>query len=136
MLSVTTSAVDNTAPTISNITSSLANGTYKAGQVVDVSVTFSEEVTSSGNVTVNFDTGRSCTFTIASSITGTCNYTVQSGDNSSDLTVSSVSGTIADATGLLITYPAAEELHLLFLILCRQGMLLPISITYRPIRSR
>lgn len=42
------------------------------------------------------DTDRTCTFTVSNSTTGTCNYTVQAGDTSADLTVSSISGTIAD----------------------------------------
>ncbi|MDD5050805.1 MAG: Ig-like domain-containing protein [Candidatus Pacebacteria bacterium] len=103
LVSVTTSTVDTTAPTISNVTSALANGTYKAGQVIDIDVTFSEQVTSTGNVTVNLDTGRSCTFTVSAATTGTCNYTVQAGDTSSDLTASSISGTIADTTGNAMT---------------------------------
>ncbi len=96
-LSVTTGSVDTTAPTISDVTSTLANGTYKVGQAIDIVVTFSEAVTSTGNVTVTLDTSRTCTFTVTASSTGTCTYTVQSGDTSSDLTVSSISGTIADA---------------------------------------
>ncbi len=103
MVTVTSGSVDTTAPTISSVSSSLANGTYKAGQVVDILVTFSEAVTSTGSVTVNLDTGRSCTFTVSSATTGTCNYTVQSGDTSSDLTASSISGTIADTSGNAMT---------------------------------
>ena len=37
--------VDTTAPTVSSITAITANGTYKAGQNLDFSVTFSESVT-------------------------------------------------------------------------------------------
>ena len=55
-------------------------------------------MTSTGNVTVTLDTGDTCTFTITSSTTGTCDYTVGAGDTSSGLTVSSVSGTIKDAS--------------------------------------
>ncbi len=56
-------------------------------------------MTSTGNVTVTLETGatdRTCTFTVSSTTTGTCNYTVQAGDTSSDLTVASITGTIAD----------------------------------------
>ncbi len=90
--------IDTTAPTITNITSSLANGSYKAGQIIPVAFTFSEAVTSTGSVVVMFDTGSTCSFTVASNTAASCNYTVQSGDSSSDLTVSGVSGTIKDAT--------------------------------------
>jgi hypothetical protein len=91
---------DITAPTITNVSSDKANGSYTVGEVIDIDVTFSEAVTSTGDVTVTLETGdtdRTCTFTVSSSTTGTCNYTVQAGDTSLDLTVSSISGTIKDA---------------------------------------
>jgi len=90
---------DSTAPTISSVSSNKTNGTYGEGEVIDIDVTFSEAVTSTGNVTVTLETGtidRTCTFTVSNSATGTCNYTVQGGDTSSLLTVSSISGTIVD----------------------------------------
>lgn len=93
-------STDATAPTITNVSSDKANGSYTTGEVIDIDVTFSEAVTSTGNVTVTLETGatdRTCTFTVSSSTTGTCNYTVQAGDTSADLTVSSISGTINDA---------------------------------------
>jgi photosystem II stability/assembly factor-like uncharacterized protein len=94
-----TATVDSTAPTITSVSSDKTNGTYGVGEVIDIDVTFSEAVTSTGNVTVTLETGdtdRTCTFTVSNGTTGTCNYTVQSGDTSADLTVSSISGTIAD----------------------------------------
>ncbi len=97
---------DSTPPTITNVTSDKADGSYKAGEVIDIDVTFSEAVTSTGNVTVTLETGatdRTCTFTVSNSTTGTCNYTVQAGDTSSDLTVSSISGTIADGASNAMT---------------------------------
>ncbi len=96
---VQTTSVDTTPPTISSVSSTKANGSYKAGDVIDVNVTFSEAVTSTGNVTVTLETGatdRTCTFAVTNSTTGSCNYTVQAGDTSSDLTVNTISGTIAD----------------------------------------
>lgn len=93
-------AGDTTPPTISNVTSSKTNGTYTTGEVIPIAVTFSEAVTSTGNVTVTLETGatdRTCTFTVSNSTTGSCNYTVQAGDTASDLTVNSLSGTIKDA---------------------------------------
>lgn len=95
-------AGDTTAPTVFNINSDKANGTYGAGEVIDIDVTFSEAVTSATVVTVTLETGatdRTCTFAISNSSTGTCNYTVQAGDSSADLTVNSISGTIADQAG-------------------------------------
>jgi len=101
MMTIAGTEVDSTAPTISSVSSDKTNGSYTVGEVIDIDVTFSEAVTSTGNVTVTLETGstdRTCTFTVSSATTGTCNYTVQVGDTSSDLTVSSISGTIADAS--------------------------------------
>ncbi|MES2223942.1 MAG: Ig-like domain-containing protein [Patescibacteria group bacterium] len=91
---------DNTSPIITNVSSDKANGNYTVGEVIDIDVTFSEAVTSTGNVTVTLETGttdRTCTFTVSNATTGTCDYTVQVGDTTSDLTVNSLSGTIKDA---------------------------------------
>jgi hypothetical protein len=92
------SGSDTIAPTVSSVNSDKANGTYTVGEVIDIDVTFSEAVTSTGNVTMTCETGdtdRTCTFTVTNGTTGTCNYTVQAGDTSADLNCV-VSGTIAD----------------------------------------
>ncbi|MEK7499961.1 MAG: hypothetical protein AAB649_05145 [Patescibacteria group bacterium] len=102
MFTIAGTLADSTAPTITSISSDKTNNSYTSGEVIDIDVTFSEAVTSTGNVTVTLETGatdRTCTFTVTSSTTGTCNYTVQTGDTSSDLTVSTISGTIDDAAG-------------------------------------
>lgn len=99
-LNVNSFTIDTTPPTVTNVSSDKPNGSYTTGAVIDVDVTFSEAVTSTGNVTVTLETGtidRTCTFTVSAATTGTCNYTVQAGDTSSDLTVSIISGTIKDA---------------------------------------
>ena len=100
-LSVTAFTIDTTLPTITNVTSDKANGTYGVAEVIDIDVTFSENVTSA-LVTVTLETGavdRTCTFSVSGASTGTCNYTVQNGDNSADLEVSAISGIITDASG-------------------------------------
>jgi hypothetical protein len=105
---------DTTAPTITNVSSDKTNGTYTVGEVIDIDVTFSEAVTSTGNVTVTLETGatdRTCTFTVSNGTTGTCNYTVQAGDTSADLTVSSISGTIADqSANAMVSFTPATNL--------------------------
>ncbi len=93
-------ALDSTPPTITSVSSDKTNGSYSVGEVIDIDVTFSEPVTSTGNVTVTLETGatdRTCTFSVSGSTTGTCNYTVQAGDTSSDLDIVSIGGTIADS---------------------------------------
>ena len=105
---------DVTPPTITNVSSDKANGSYTVGEVIDIDVTFSEAVTSTGNVTVTLETGttdRTCTFTVSNSTTGTCNYTVQAGDTTADLTVSSIAGTIADqSSNAMVSFTIATNL--------------------------
>ncbi len=111
---INNSTVDCTPPTIVNVTSSHANGTFTVGEVIAINVTFSEIVNSTGNVTVELETGatdRTCTFTVTSASSGSCNYTVQAGDTTSDLTVKSISGTIKDvALNDMVNFTPASNL--------------------------
>ena len=106
-LAVTSFTVDDDVlPTITNVSSNKADGTYGEGEVIDIDLTFSELVTSTGLVTVTLETGtvdRTCTFTVSSSTTATCNYTVLDGDASSDLNVKTISGVINDASANSLT---------------------------------
>jgi len=93
---------DDTAPTISNVSSDHANGTFGESEVIDIDVYFSEQVTSTGVITVTLETGttdRECEIAEISvaATSGTCNYTVQAGDISADLEVKTIAGTIQDA---------------------------------------
>jgi hypothetical protein len=100
--------VDTTAPTVSNVTSTLADGSYKAGQVVPVTVTFSEPVTVTGTPQLSLSTGSPATTAVnyasgSGTSTLTFNYTVVSGNTATDLDYASTSalalnsGTIRDA---------------------------------------
>ena len=94
--SFTTADVDS--PTVTSISSDKTNGSYTTGEVIDIDIVFSEAVTSTGNITVTLETGdtdQTCTFSVTNATTGTCNYTVQAGDNSLDLNAT-LSGTITD----------------------------------------
>jgi hypothetical protein len=94
---------DVTAPTISSVSSTTADGAYGAGSAINITVHFSEAVTSTGSVTVTLDTGRSCSFAVTNAASGSCTYTVQAGDTSADLTTTSLAGTIADQAGNAMT---------------------------------
>ncbi|RYZ68432.1 MAG: hypothetical protein EOP09_09465, partial [Proteobacteria bacterium] len=91
--SVGTMTIDTTAPTVVSVTSSLADGSYKAGQIVPIQVTFSENVVvvvdGSNPVKLKLETGTTDRDVIYASGTGssvlTFNYTVQATDTSSDL---------------------------------------------------
>lgn len=89
---------DTAAPTIASVTSPISDGRYVTGAVIPVTINFSEDVTSTGSVTVTFETGstdQTCSFTVDHTDSGTCTYVVQGNDRSGDLSVS-VSGTIVD----------------------------------------
>jgi hypothetical protein len=114
---------DVTSPTVNNINSSTANGSYKAGAVISIQVTFSENVTVTGTPRLTLETGSTDRIVDYASGSGTntltFTYTVQAGDTSADLdyvATSSLalnSGTIKDAANnnatLTLASPAASN---------------------------
>jgi hypothetical protein len=94
---VSVTAIDATAPIITNVSSDKADGTYTIGEVIDIDVTFSENV--SGTMALTLDSGGTCDITVTASNTGTCDYVVSATQNSLDLTLSSATGTVSDAAG-------------------------------------
>ncbi len=110
--------VNSVAPTVTSVSASTANGSYKIGDTISVTVAFSQAVTVSGTPTLLLETGavdRNATYVSGSgSSTLTFNYTVQSGDVSADLDYTSTSalalngGTIANGspTNADLTLPA------------------------------
>jgi hypothetical protein len=101
-----TLVVDSTAPTVSSVTTSPGSGNVILGQVVTLTVNFSESVivnTSGGTPTLSLNDGGVATYTGGSG-TGALafSYTVAAGQNTSDLTVTALNlngGTIKDAGG-------------------------------------
>ena len=101
--------IDGVAPTVSGVTSSTANGTYKVGDVIAIQVDFSEAVTVTGTPQLTLETGTTDRVVNYASGSGTStlsfNYTIQAGDISSDLDYTATnalalnSGTIKDAAG-------------------------------------
>ena len=99
--------VDNTVPTVSSVNSTKANGSYKQGDLIPITVVFSEVVNVTGTPQITLETGSSDAVVNYSSGSGsntlTFNYTVDAGHTSSDLdyvATSSLalnSGTIKDA---------------------------------------
>ena len=81
--------IDKTAPTVTNVTSTTANGTYTTGAVIPVTVTFSQVVIVVGTPQLTLETGvtdRAVNYSSGSGTnTLTFNYTVQAGDTSADL---------------------------------------------------
>ncbi len=105
-----TYTVDKTAPTVTNVTSDIANGAYKAGTVIPVKVIFGEPIIVTGFPQLTLKTGAinqtAVNYTDGSGTTTlTFNYTVQAGDTSSDLDYAAATalalngGTIKDVAG-------------------------------------
>jgi len=104
--------VDTTAPTVLSVTSSTANGSYRAGQVVAIQVTFTEPVSVTGTPQLTLETGGTDAVVNYVSTAGsvlTFNYTIAGGENSADLDyVSNAAlalnaGTIRDAVNIPAT---------------------------------
>ena len=102
-----TVTLDKTAPTVTSVSSNLADGLYKTGQVVPVTVTFSEPVTVTGTpqLTLAVNPNRAVNYSSGSGTnTLTFNYTAVAGDDSTDLDYAATNslalggGTIRDAT--------------------------------------
>ena len=81
--------IDGTEPTVTNVTSTKADGSYKSGDQIPVTITFSEVVNVTGAPTLTLETGSSDAVVDYSSGTGTntltFNYTVAAGHTSPDL---------------------------------------------------
>ncbi|MDC0235216.1 hypothetical protein OAK09_02610, partial [Candidatus Marinimicrobia bacterium] len=106
-------------PSIASVTSTTADGSYKTGDEINITVNFSEAVTlSSGDsMTVTLETGSTDRTVIITSISSATSasgsYTVQAGDVSSDLNVKSitVSGALYDnSEQLMEDYSIASNL--------------------------
>lgn len=93
----------------SNITSTKANGTYKVGDIIPIQITFPVNVAVTGTPQLTLETGttdRTASYASGSGTsTLTFNYTVQAGDQSTDLDYTSTTalglngGTIQDNNG-------------------------------------
>jgi large repetitive protein len=99
-------SIDSTPPTVTNVTSSTANGTYGLTDTISIQIAFSDAVSVSGTPTLALETGavdRTAGYTGGSGTsTLTFQYTVQTGDVTGDLdyrNMTSLSGSIADGAG-------------------------------------
>jgi hypothetical protein len=98
--------LDSLAPTVTNVTSPTANGTYITGNTITINIAFSEVVNVTGTPQLTLETGsidRTANYSGGSGTTTlSFTYTVQAGDASADLDYVSVNpltlngGTIRD----------------------------------------
>jgi hypothetical protein len=110
--------IDGVAPTVTNVTSSVADGTYGVGAVIPIEVTFSEVVNVTGTPRLTLETGATDAVVDYTSGTGTNTltfaYTVAAGHASTDLNYVATNslalngGTIRDAAlnNATLTLPA------------------------------
>ena len=113
--------IDTTAPTVSSVSASTADGSYKAGQVIAVTVTFNEPVNVTGTPQLSLNTTPTSRVANYASGSGTStltfNYTVVATDTAADLDYSATTaltlngGTILDpatnAATLTLAAPGA-----------------------------
>ena len=104
--------IDTQVPTVTNVTSSTANGSYKAGESIAVTVTFSEAVYVTGTPELALDVGTSATYASGDgSDTWTFNYTVSPGETSADLAYTTINALTVVAAS--IKDPAGNDATLL-----------------------
>lgn len=96
--------IDTVAPTVTNVTSTTANGTYGVGAVINVTVTFSTAVNVTGTPLLALNSGGSASYSSGNGTnTLSLTYTVAAGQNSSHLDYTSTGamtlngGTIKDS---------------------------------------
>jgi hypothetical protein len=108
-------AIDTTAPTVTAVTSTTANGTYGIGSVITITVGWSKPVVVTGTPQLALNSGGTASYSSGSGTsTLTFTYTVAAGENSPKLDYTSTSalalngGTIFDT----VTNPNAANLTL------------------------
>ena len=94
-------SIDTIAPTITSFSTTTANGSYKAGDSINITATASEAILAGGQITVTLNAGTGATVTLTAATTGstlTGTYTIAADQNSADLTVNSFSIGTGSAT--------------------------------------
>jgi fibronectin-binding autotransporter adhesin len=136
-----------TQPIVNSVSSTTANGTYGIGDLIAITVQFSENVTITGTPQLTLETGTTDQIINYSSGSGsstlTFNYTVQPGDVNGDLDyVATTSlalngGTIKNAVGnaAILTLPAPGAANSLGAnkALVVDGIIPTAAITYNPV---
>ncbi len=82
---------DLTLPSILSVTSTTANGDYKSGSNVNLTLTFTESVVLSGTLSITLNSGAQVSVSsLTSSNTISTTYTVGGSDQTNDLSISSI----------------------------------------------
>lgn len=108
-------AIDAQSPVVLSLTSTTANGSYKIGDVINITVNLSETVTVIGTPTLSLNSGGTASYASGSGTsTLSFTYTVATNDGAADLDYADVNslslagGTIKDAAtnSAILTLPA------------------------------
>ncbi len=93
--------IDNIAPKLTDIKVTTPTGSYAKGKVINITGTFSEEVTDTSGLQLTLNTGKQTTSAKATGANGVIfTYTVAEGDNVSNLSVTNIAwGSIKDKAG-------------------------------------
>ena len=99
--------VDGSQPSITSVTASTADGSYRSGQTINMVVNFSSAVTvdtTGGSPTLALDTGGSATYAGGSGGAAlTFIYTIANGQNTADLDYSSTSALVLNGATIIET---------------------------------
>src|SRR5262249_54523806 len=103
--------IDKTAPTVTSVTSTTANGTYGVGAAIAITVTFNGTVNVTGTPQLGLNSGGTANYSSGSgTATLTFNYAVAAGQLSADLDY--VSTTALTLNGGTIRDPALNNADL------------------------
>ena len=107
--------IDGIAPTVSSVSSPTADGTYKIGDVIAVTTTFSEAVTVTGTPQLELDTGSGSSAGSSLLFDGTDEYVNLGADSVFDLDSFTISGWIkgTKSNGYIFQAEASYGYHLL-----------------------
>ncbi|CBN58003.1 MULTISPECIES: DUF4347 domain-containing protein [Kamptonema] len=88
----------NVPPKVTSVTSTLADGSYPLGQVVPITVTFSESVIVTGTPTLTLNSGGTASYASGTGTNAlTFNYTVGAGQTSADLDYTAITSLVVPA---------------------------------------
>ncbi|MBJ6727968.1 PKD domain-containing protein [Geomesophilobacter sediminis] len=97
--------IDLTPPSLTGASSTTASGVYRAGNVINLTISFSEPISTTG-LTITLNSGAAVsTGSLANATSYSGNYQVAAGQNTAALAVTAISGTITDAAGNGVVNP-------------------------------
>lgn len=84
------SIIYTTAPTLTKFTSSTSNGTYQEGGKISIQAVFDQAISPGSTMTVILNNNQEVTLTSIDNMTLFAEYTVKKGDDTTDLTLTSI----------------------------------------------